>query len=115
MGKEIPAVTKLYDIIRWMIPQVEKLPRRYKFTLGDRIINNLLDSLEVLIEAAYTKNKYRLLKDLNLKLEKLRFLLRLAKDLKALSIKKYGYITGEINELGKMIGGWIKAEHGKNI
>ncbi|MBI5408248.1 MAG: diversity-generating retroelement protein Avd [Nitrospirae bacterium] len=115
MGTEIPAVTKLYDIILWLIPQVEKFPRDYKFTLGDRIVNNLLDSLELLIEAAYSKEKYHLLRKLNLQLEKLRFLIRLSKDLKVMSIKKYAYIPGEINELGKMTGGWIKTESGKNI
>lgn len=115
MGTEIPAVTKLYDIILWLIPQIEKFPRDYKFTLGDRIVKNLLDSLEIILEAVYTKEKLHLLRRLNLQLEKLRYLIRLSKDLTALSIKKYGYISNEINELGKMTGGWIKAEHGKDI
>ncbi len=55
MGKEIPAVTKLYDIILWIFPQVEKLKRDYKLTNEDRIVTNLLDSLETIIEAVYTK------------------------------------------------------------
>lgn len=115
MGTEIPAVTKLYDIILWLMPQVEKFPRDYKFTIGDRIVNNLLNSLEILIEAVYTRDKQHLLRRLNLQLEKLRYMIRLSKDLKALNIKKYAFISNEINELGKMIGGWIKAESGKVI
>lgn len=115
MGNEIPAVTKLYDIILWLIPQVEKIPRDYKFTVGDRIINVLLDSLETLIEAVYSKDKQHLLRRLNLQLEKLRYLIRLSKDLRCLSIKKYEYISNEINELGKMTGGWMKAQSGKDI
>jgi len=112
MGNEIPAVTKLYDIILWLVPQVEKFPRDYKFTLGDRIINNLLDSLETLLEAAYSREKQPLLKRLNLQLEKLRYLIRLSKDLKALSFKKYAYISQEIDLLGRMTGGWLKAKSG---
>ncbi len=76
MGKEIPAVTKLYDIILWIFPQVEKFKRDFKFTIGDRIVTNLLDSLETIIEAVYTKEKKRHLTRLNLQLEKLRFLIR---------------------------------------
>jgi hypothetical protein len=68
MESEIPAVTKLYDIILWLIPQIEKFPRDYKFTLGDRILNNIFDSLEAVIEAAYIKDKIHLLRRLNLHL-----------------------------------------------
>lgn len=115
MKSEIPAVTKLYDIILWLLPQVEKFPRDYKFTVGDRIINNLLDSLEIIIEAAYTKDKAQLLRKFNLQLEKLRYLMRLSKDMRAMSIKKYAYISAEIDELGRMIGGWLKTESGKDL
>lgn len=115
MKSEILAVTKLYDIILWLLPQVEKFPRDYKFTIGDRLINNLLDSLETIIEAAYTKDKTYLLRKLNLQLEKLRYMIRLSKDIRALSVKKYAYISGEIDELGRMIGGWLKTESGKDL
>jgi hypothetical protein len=114
MGQEIPAVTKLYDIILWFLPQVEKFPRDYKFTLGDRIVENLLGSLDTLIEAVYTKDRNALLRKLNLNLEKLRYQTRLAKDLQALSMKKYEHAAREINELGKMIGGWMKVKSGEN-
>jgi len=57
MGTEIPAVTKLYDIILWLMPQVEKFPRDYKFTLGDRIINNLLSSLEIIMPSAIPRGE----------------------------------------------------------
>jgi hypothetical protein len=37
MHKEIDAVTKLYDLLLWMVPKLEKFPRSQKFLLGDRI------------------------------------------------------------------------------
>lgn len=115
MGKEIPAFTKLYDIILWLMPQVEKFPRDMKFTLGDRIMNILLDALGMLIEAAYVKDKEPLLRKFSIQLEKTRVLLRLSKDREALSIKKYEYISKEMDELGRMTGGWLKAERGKDL
>ena len=51
----IKAVPKLYDVIVWILPQVEKFPRAQKFTIGDRIVNMALDTLELLIEATYTR------------------------------------------------------------
>jgi len=29
------SVTKMYDVLKWLIPQILKFPRSYKFTLGD--------------------------------------------------------------------------------
>ena len=104
------AVTKMYDVIKWLIPQVAKLPRSHKFTLGDRITNLALDVLMLLVEAQYIHQKLELLRQANRKLEQLRYLLRLCKDLELFSIKSYAYISREINETGKSIGGWVKQQ-----
>jgi hypothetical protein len=87
MRKEVDAVTKLYDFILWVIPKLDKFPRSQKFVLGDRIESLLLDILELLIDAAYSRKKAPLLRSANLKLEKLRYLMRLSKDLKLLNMK----------------------------
>ena len=57
MAKEMRAVPKLYDFIQWLLPQVVKFPRSHKLTLGDRIINLALDTLQLLIKATYRRQK----------------------------------------------------------
>ena len=76
MPQEKPVVQKMYDLIKWLIPQIAKLPRSHKFTLGDRITNLALDTLELLIQAVYIRRKLELLQKANLNLERLRFLAR---------------------------------------
>jgi hypothetical protein len=73
MTKEVDAITKLYDFILWIIPKLEKYPRSQKFLLANRIENLMLDILELLIDAAYSKKKDEPLRSANLKLEKLRY------------------------------------------
>ncbi len=41
----------------WLIPQLDKFPRQRRFTLGDRIETGLLEVLEGLIDAAYSRRK----------------------------------------------------------
>jgi hypothetical protein len=106
--KEISALTKTYDLIAWMVPTLEKLPKSQRFLLGDRIQSALLDILEDLIRAAYTKNKESTLREANLKLETVRYLVRLTKDLKYLSIKRYEFASRSIDDIGAEIGGWLK-------
>lgn len=57
MTREVDAITKLYDLLLWMIPKLEKFPRSQKFLLGERIETLMLDILERLIEAAYSRSK----------------------------------------------------------
>jgi hypothetical protein len=67
-----PALEKAYQFLAWLIPTLDKFPRRQKFLLGDRIESTALDVLEGLVEATYTRNRGRLLEAVNLKLDKLR-------------------------------------------
>ena len=108
----VQAVPKLYDVILWLMSRVEKFPRSQKFTLGDRTVNLALDTLELLIEATYTRDRLALLRKANVQLEKLRYLIRICHDFKMLSAKQYAYISKEMNEVGKLVGGWIRSQSG---
>ncbi len=61
-AKEVTALTRTYDLILWSIPDLEKFPKGQKYLLGDRIERLLLEVLELLIQAVYTKNKLGFLK-----------------------------------------------------
>lgn len=102
-------LTLTYDFLLYLIPQLSKYPRDQKFVLGDRIETLTLDILDDFIIAYYSKEKLERLREANLKLEKLRFLIRLSHDLKLLSNQKYGVISEKINEIGGTVGNWIKS------
>ena len=100
----------MYEASKWICRKVEKLPRSYRLTLGDRMINSSLDLYLLLVEAQYSRDKRRILKQANLELEKLRHLLRLSQELTDLSLKSYHYICAELDQVGRMIGGWWKKD-----
>jgi len=99
-------LTLTYDFLLYLIPQLSKYPRDQKFVLGDRIETLTLDILDDFIIAYYSKEKLERLREANLKLEKLRFLIRLSHGLKLLSNHKYGVISAKINEIGGTVGNW---------
>lgn len=109
----MPVVTKTYDLVVWLLPKLAKFPRDQRFLLGDRIENTLLDCLELLIEATYSREKAGILKNVNLKLEKLRFLVRISRDMHYVNIESYEFTARKIDEIGRMVGGWIKMAYGK--
>ncbi|MBE7385778.1 MAG: diversity-generating retroelement protein Avd [Leptolyngbya sp. SIO1E4] len=107
---DLPIIQKTYDLIKWYIPILNKLPKEHKFTLGDRITNRLYDLLEGLIQARYTRQKLPQLYELNLQLELLRHQTRLLLDFDLMSAKRYAYVGQQINGIGIELGGWIKQQ-----
>ena len=108
-----PAIEAHFQFLTWLIPTVEKFPRAQKFLLGDRIQATALDVLEALIDATYTKDRHGHLARANLGIEKLRFLFRLAASLKYLDIKRYTFAARQLDEIGRMVGGWSKGQDGQ--
>ena len=104
-----PVVEKHYRLILWMLPKIANFPKDQRFLLADRIEVLLLDILELLIEAVYTKEKKGILSQVNLKLDFLRFMMRLAKDMKYISLKGYDFLCQAAIEVGRMVGGWSKS------
>ena len=95
------------------MPIIERLPKIHKFTLGDRIINQLYDLLEGLIQAKYAKNKLTQLESLNTKLDILRYQTRMMLDFNKMSVERYEYAIKLIDEIGTELGGWIKKQRNR--
>ena len=104
-----PALEAMHRFLLWAIPTVEKFPRSQKFLLGDRIQTTALDVLERLIEATYSRMRSNPLAAANLGIEKLRFLFRLAVELRYLDTRRYEHAARCLDDLGRSIGGWRKA------
>ena len=107
--EELIVITKTYDFILWSCNHTGKFPRNHRFVLGEKIERNLYSLLEILIQAKYAKERRSLLEQANLTLEILRFQIRLAKDLQCLKVESYGFAAKAIDDIGKLVGGWLKS------
>lgn len=99
-----------HELLVWLVQQLDKFPRSRRFTLGERIETRLIHVLELLIEAAYSREKRALLKRANIELAVIRHLWRAAHELSVISTRRYGHGSHLIDELGKQIGGWLKSQ-----
>lgn len=99
---------KAYELIVWFYPLVTRFPKHQRFVLGQQILNSQIHFIEALVEANSSSSKLHILKRANLELEKIRFLVRLSKDLRFLSVRKYELFSEKNNEVGRLLGGMIK-------
>ena len=102
-------VGKTYDLVLWIVQKVEKFPKSYRFSVGQRLIDTGLDLLLLLVEAAYRKDKRDALRTAGVRTNALRYLLRLAHDLKLLSASAYRFRHEQLDEMGRMVGGWERS------
>ncbi|MBW4615530.1 MAG: diversity-generating retroelement protein Avd [Desmonostoc vinosum HA7617-LM4] len=107
---ELPIIQKTYDLIKWYVPILNRLPHNHKFLLGDRIIEGLYDLLEELIKARYSREKLTQLEAINSKLDILRHQTRLLLDFELIKSDRYEYIGKLINQIGIDLGAWIKQQ-----
>jgi len=103
-----PIIEKHYQFVLWMLPKLAKYPRDQRFLLADQVERCLLDILSLLLRAAYSKEKRSYLTEANFKLEETRYLLRISRDMKYLSVKEHHFASISLLEIGKMVGGWLK-------
>lgn len=106
-------ITKMYDFLLYLIPQISKFPKSNRYLLGERLENICLDTLELLLSAIYSSDKLVLLQKANVKLEQTRYYVRLCKDLKLISLDRYEVISKKINEIGIQLGAWVKHQKQK--
>ncbi len=111
---DIPIVKKaqeLYSIFHEYRKVVSKSDR---FTIYERSENLIVDIIELFLEAGYSKsvNKTIILEKASVKLNTLRFFIRLMKETRIFDLKKYTTLQGIVDEVGRMLGGWIRSSCG---
>ena len=111
MAEETNVMQKAYDMVVYLVPVLEKYPRTHKFLIADRIANKAIDTLELLTMAYYSQRekKIPILERANLNLEQMRLLIRLSHDFRCISTDRYEVISKKINEVGSIVGGWLKS------
>ena len=107
--QELVIYQKMYDFILYLFPIVDRFPKHEKFALCVNIKSCCIEIARLIVRANKTKNKRPLLFDVDVCLEELRLLLRLARDRRHLSNKSYEHSARQLGEVGRLLGGWIKA------
>jgi len=99
---------KHFDLMVYSFPIIGRFPKDQRFVLGQQIENQMLDIGKMIVHANKLKQKKAKLYEIDIELEKLRFLIRIAKDLKVMTISKYGNHCERLDEIGRLLGGWMK-------
>jgi hypothetical protein len=108
---DIPIFKKSYDLYKIFHEYRRLIPKKDRYTTFERAEHIFLDVLSGIFTASSQpkREKFSTLKKVSVKLNLFRILIRLLKDTKALDNKKYMKIQSEIDEIGRMLGGWLRS------
>lgn len=107
---DTPIFLKTYELYKTFYGYLSSFPKKDRYTIGQRCEVTLLDLIEAIaIAGNITKQeKLPVLKKASTKLDLLKVLFKLCKDLKIIDNKNYAVLDSQILEIGKMLGGWIR-------
>ncbi len=103
---------KIYDFLLWLYPLVNRIPKSHRLILGRSIEEEGIKILLLSIQANKIRDDSRKVVQTQIsdELDKLRILIRLTKDLHFMSITQYQHASEKINEIGKILYGWINSK-----
>lgn len=84
---DVPILRKIHELYKTFHEYRNLVPKQDRFTVYERTENIIVDILELVLEASYV-----------------------SKERKSLDLKKYALLQGIIDEIGRMLGGWIKSQ-----
>jgi 23S rRNA-intervening sequence protein len=108
---DIPIFKKTYDLYRAFYGHRNHVPKQDRYAIWQRCENAILEILEQILLASQTYRSEKLvaLEAASVKLNLLRVFLRLSKEVKAIDGRTYVVLQESVDEIGRMLGGWIKS------
>lgn len=101
-------VQKAYGDSLCILPKGEKFPKPYRFSVGQSLVSSALDLLPHLVDATWQSRNAASLGAAEREVNRSRYLVRLAKDLRILSLDGHEFASNSLDEVGRMAGGWLK-------
>ncbi|PJC24651.1 hypothetical protein CO057_01755 [Candidatus Uhrbacteria bacterium CG_4_9_14_0_2_um_filter_41_50] len=104
----LPVLQKLKSAyIRWF-EYYASIPKTHRYTLGDKIDSLLVETIEATATAGFLERSEKIpfIRLAIRKLDTVKILLLVLWETKSLDNKKYIALSEELNEVGRMLGGW---------
>ncbi len=108
----MPIVRSIYVAYAFWNEVLNKFPKTQRHVLGTKCAEYLLEILELTLAAAQAsegKEKSVSLRQASVKLDTLKLLIRLCKNCKCVSNSAYLQMESQLQEIGRMLGGWSKS------
>ena len=111
----MPVIEHTVSVYKLWYEYRDHFPKKSRYTLGDRIDSLFIEIVELLWSASYQSKNEKLptIIEAIRKVDAMKFLLRIAWEIKILNNQKYTTLSEHLYEIGRMLGGWKKGLESK--
>ena len=111
LRNETPILRLTVDLYKEFYQHLKTFPKKDQYMLGRRCEEYVLRFTElILLAVGFEKSrKLEVLEEANNKFDVLKVLFRMARELKLIDNKKYLSLEEKAQEIGRMLGGWLRS------
>ena len=102
----LPIYKATYELLRLCSITIKNFPRDFKFSLGDKLRNEIIELVVKIYKANSSKEKTKYLEDILERIQAVKLLVRLSKDLHLINVKRFSEISELIESVSKQTQGW---------
>lgn len=107
--EHLPIYKQTYDVLLRVMVATKDFPREYKYTLGQKIKDELTEIVILIYRANSAENKKSHIQEILERIQAVQLLMRLSHDMKILSRRHYAALSEMTESLGKQAQGWLKS------
>ena len=107
--RHLPIYRLTYELLQRVMVVSRDFPREYKFTLGQKIKDEVIEMVLLIYRANSTEDKIYHIEILLERLQVVELLLRLCHDMKLIPLKSYSSVVEMTESIAKQAQGWKKA------
>jgi|TARA_B100000959_G_scaffold129935_1_gene136351 hypothetical protein len=110
MGRynELPVYKASYDLLLEIFRFTKNISKEFKYTVGESLKKETTKLITLIYRANSKKDKYDVIQEARERIEIIRLFIRLMKDLKQISIKRFVLVNKQIENVSKQLTGWQK-------
>ncbi len=106
---DLPVFKKVYDLLLAVYKMTSGLSREYKYTIGEKLKNEVLELLLGIYRANLSWEKEIDIDQCRESAETVRLMIRVLCDLKQINMKKMIALNALIENISKQLSGWRKS------
>lgn len=110
LHQELPVYKACYDLLLEIFHFTKDFTRDYKYTAGESLKKEAIELLTLIFRANSRKDKEAVLQEARERIEVIRLFVRLMKDLRQISLKRFVQVNQKVEDVSKQLTGWQKSQ-----
>lgn len=108
--RHFPLGDKVYQLQKYLQKLVHNFRKEYKYSLGEKIMQKCWELSDTIYQAnnCRVNTRAKHIQQASLIFDQFKNRIKMAYDLKLISQKQMGQIAQQLEEIGKMLSGWLR-------